>query len=247
MYPEGLDGWRPILGTHQAAVLGKASCEACRLITKTFERKCLTELLGHVRHRIGMVREGAPVRRKGFRVRDDVIVSQHEDHPDAFPAFLVLPLFDTSAGLFTPSNVWRRPVRHHIARVVLEPSRPSTSYTQDELGINITLNAETYQRMIVKIGFCGAVLKYGIDGFNPIVRDFIRGKERALGKYVRGFDLKEEIPAPKGVIHSVMLREQFIRSGVHTGTYILAFVRLFANFGAPTNAVFVGTVKNDTP
>jgi hypothetical protein len=110
--------------------------------------------------------------------------------------------------------------------------------------MEFNFDAEPYQRMLAKIALGSAILQYGTKFFDPIVCPFFRGKEpESLGKYVFGYDLDQEVKPFMGATHTIIFEEHTVR-----GTrYLVGFVRLFAVYDTPTNAVIVGIVKDDAP
>lgn len=240
--PRGLTGKHKIYGAHTAAVLGKASCEKCRRITHEFETVCQRKMLGHLRSRMGLVRDKASDFVTGNLIFADGATRQITARPDEFAASLVLPLFARNPLLFLSPGVEQEPVREWIYKVIFEPSDPHP-FGARESAITYDLDINAYQRMLAKIGLGAAILKHGTDFFTPLVCDFIRGDEQAIGKYVFGFDLEKERALHMGEAHSIKLREHE-RNGIK---YIVAFVRLFAIYGGPTNGVLVGVVKENAP
>jgi hypothetical protein len=95
-------------------------------------------------------------------------------------------------------------------------------------------NVATFGRAIAKIGYCHAVMQYGLDGFRSLaVPGLILGKYPCVPYYV-GSDLRlPPRPHPRGVMHLV-----------HHGTAILGSIRLitvtirlFAHAGTATNGM----------
>lgn len=74
---------------------------------------------------------------------------------------------------------------------------------------------------------------YGVKGFHPLVRDFIRFLPNDYRHWVGGLDDGE---IPSVALHEIGLQ---IKSTDY-GVFIVAEIRLFASFGAPTNYVVVG-------
>ncbi|MEX1180768.1 MAG: HNH endonuclease [Cucumibacter sp.] len=236
--PKSLGGKITPVGAHTAAVLGKASCEDCRRVTHAFETYCQRGLFGHLRVRLGMAQREIPNKVSGILRTTDGGFREVAGAPDDLPAFLVLPLFSTRAGLFAP-KADAPPKPEFFTREIFTP-RPGSPFEYDETGAFVSLRIDQFQRMIAKIALGTAMIRYGPKYFSSIVGPFIRGKEAGLHKYVFGFPSSQEKPPYMSETHLIQIRENSV-SGVR---YLIGFVRLFAIFGAPTYGVVIGTVNS---
>ena len=193
-----------------ATVLGRASCEDCRKITRGFETVCQQGMFGHLRTRVGLTVQGnAPPTKTGRIMNADGSFRDIVGKPNDFPAFLILPLFHREASYFLPPGSPHEPVKGYIYKVVLEED-PASPFLGENMGLNFNLDVDAYQRMLTKIALREAIVKYGPDAFTPLVCDFIRGKEHAIGRYVFGYPLEEEHPPLMGETHMVRIREHEI-------------------------------------
>jgi len=89
--------------------------------------------------------------------------------------------------------------------------------------------APTAKLGLMKIAYCNAVMKYGLDGFRPLAtRDIILGRYPNIAVFV-GSDLNTPPPPyPRGRQHSVSLG-----SITYTHTrFLTATIRLFGDSGA---------------
>ena len=94
-----------------------------------------------------------------------------------------------------------------------------------------------YGRLLAKICLGYAVAILGIDGFKPLVRDFILGKNNdEFGHWIGGSGNTDE--PPSSALHEIGLRP--ITHKATQVEYVVAEIRLFAMFGAPRNYVIVG-------
>lgn len=195
-------------------------------------------MFGHLRIRLGLSQRDVPDTVSGLLRSADGSVKPVTGHPNDFPAFLVLPLFDKNPRLWLSPGLKHIPVHRFVSKMIFEP-RAESAFRAPEVGMEHKFDVEAYQRMIAKIALGAAILKYDTGYFTPLVCDFIRGNETdVVVKYVFGYDSDQESP-PFIEGHSIQLREHE-HSGV---TYVIRFVRLFAIYGAPNNGVIVGVVE----
>jgi hypothetical protein len=81
------------------------------------------------------------------------------------------------------------------------------------------------------------VAKFGVSGFEPLVRDLILTSPEEYGHWVGGFAGTQVLEPPSKVLHEVRLLDSQQASA---GVFIIVEIRLFAEFGGPTNYVVVG-------
>lgn len=241
--PRGLGGKFAITGTHSAAVLNKASCELCRIITKNIESYCQREMFGHLRRRLKLIEGMPPAFVRGILFMRDGSTKDIVDRPERIPVGMFLPVFDRNPRLFLPTGVSHNPIREWIGKIVFPTINPAPLRgDESEIGHVIMFDAEIYQRMLAKIALGFATMYFGVNHFRPLVTDFIRGLEKdATGKYIFGFDLEDEKPStPEMMIrHRIVTNEESFDGT----TYAVCRIRLFANYGTPTNCVIVGVVE----
>lgn len=89
-------------------------------------------------------------------------------------------------------------------------------------------NLSAFARGIARIAYCNAVMKYGLDGFRPLVtRDIILGKYPNIAYFVGSDPTAPSPPYPRGVQHSVGLG-----SITYSNTkFLTATIRLFGDSG----------------
>lgn len=240
--PQGLGGNYRLENHHTAAVLGRASCEECRRITGALEDRCQTLMLGHLRRRVGLSQRPKSQQMRGIWRLADGSEIEFSDHEDKFPVTLLLPVFSDNPRLWDPVGSERHPVRQWVHCKLFDPIDHGLSQgPSDTIGVNLGFDTLSYQRMLAKIALGATILRMGDAYCTPIVNDFIRGIEPdGFGKYVFGTEFANETPPDSGEIrHTFDLRDVV----VNDVTYLVCFLRLFANYGAPTNAVIVGIVN----
>jgi hypothetical protein len=230
--PRGLGGkWAPE-GHNDALVLRRASCEACREITHGIEEDCLTSMWPQIRHRLGLREKN---RNPGVILTTAILPDgKKEDrllNADDIHAPIAIPVFGE------PGVLTNRPIQqmapYDIEILLKVPANPSAMEGLHKLGIRFMVTAPRFAQMLAKIGLGLAVAKYGIGGFQPLVQDFIRSRSEEYGHWVGGY---KEIGAASSSLHKITLSERKAPAGL----FIIAFIRLFAEFGAPTNYVVVG-------
>ena len=97
------------------------------------------------------------------------------------------------------------------------------------------MGPDIFGQLIAKIGLGFAVAEIGIDGFRPLVREFILGEKREFGHWIGGpMNFSPEPPSQS--LHQLHLA-YFDRDDEQ---YVAVYVRLFANLGGPRNYVIVG-------
>lgn len=173
--PRGLGGKNAPDGAHRAAVLGRASCEACRVITWQVETEVQREAFGHLRTRLGMTLTPPKDRVSGMLVDSNNELTWVEGPPDLFPAMIVLPIFDTAPRILADNPLQNRWIRDWFHQPLDTSSRDlplpdGIKYAGKEIGFD----AKPFERMIAKIGLGAAILKLGPDYFGSIVGGLYR-------------------------------------------------------------------------
>jgi len=98
-----------------------------------------------------------------------------------------------------------------------------------------TFNNHVFMQMLAKIAHSFAVAEGGFHSFRPLLRDLIVGSSQTASYWVGGNG--DPKPADTGGLHRLELKRE-LRLGTE---YVVCYVRLFANFGAPEYRVVVGT------
>jgi protein-S-isoprenylcysteine O-methyltransferase Ste14 len=103
----------------------------------------------------------------------------------------------------------------------------------DFVGAHTNFSAEDFARMVAKIGFCAGVFALGLGPFtNTPIKKVILGSDPCIGYWV-GSWWGESVNGTHGGLHEIRLM-------CEPGSQIHAFVRLFAQFGAPEYHVLLG-------
>lgn len=98
-----------------------------------------------------------------------------------------------------------------------------------------TFNNHIFSQMLAKIAHSYAIAEWGFYSFKPPVLDLIIGNSQTAGYWVGGNGPVK--PAYPDALHRLELKREML-----LGTeYVVAYIRLFCNFGAPEYRVVVGT------
>jgi hypothetical protein len=104
------------------------------------------------------------------------------------------------------------------------------------VAVEITGNAKVFAQMLAKIALGIAVAKLGLAGFKPTVRNFILNNPDEYGHWVGGYAGTQRYEPPSLSFHRIHLQTK----QASAGTFIIAEIQLFAEFGGPANCVVVG-------
>jgi hypothetical protein len=121
--------------------------------------------------------------------------------------------------------------------IVVAPASQQLLEQSAKVEVRGSANSVTFARMLAKIALGLAVAKYGISGFHPLVRDLIVNNPRGYGHWVGGFAGAKVSEPPSRQFHQIQLLSVQRASA---GLFIIVEIRLFAEFGGPTNYVVVG-------
>lgn len=223
--PEGLKG---------NLILGDASCAACQKITCAIEGQVLGKMMGHFRAATGMRRKDRRTKTRKVRITTDAGDEWVEFDVSEIPAVLMLPAFGKagflagrSLGEPAPARLWGQ-----VLNVDKLPKRGEGK--QMALA---GLGPDVFAQMLAKIALAYAVYTIGLDSMDLTIRPLILGAVHEFGHWVGGDDLDNSPkPATNDTLHTLQLAA-IPHNGKH---YTAVLVRLFANFGAPTNYVILG-------
>lgn len=212
-------------------VASKKRPQTCSEITRDIEQFCFRNMLGHFRHRIGFPSSQQlselPLTiihlNKQMEVRD-VAVADH-------PAMLCVPTFE-APGILTGHDgtdicgMWSSISNPEAVKKFPEGTRVG----------RVEFHARTYARMLAKIAHAFAAADAGLDTFQPLLPDFILGKSDANPNFLIGCFV-QNLPAEVGALHRMHLETAQLGDGRR---FLVANMRLFAQYGAPQYHVVVG-------
>jgi hypothetical protein len=234
------------LGTEHAVPYGlngpwtllKASCGKCAQITSHFEHDVMRSLWPDLRNALAMQSRRRDKRsptlplvvmRNG--VKETIQVPRTE-----YPTYLATPLFPPPAKFW--SNRLVRGVFTNLDTIHLAgPTfrQASERYPgADFVGAHANFSPDDFARMVAKIGFCAAVYALGLGAFTDTpIRKVILGADLCIGHWV-GCWYGEPVNGTHGGLHEIRVKCSQPDAEIH------AFVRLFAQFGAPEYHVLLG-------
>jgi hypothetical protein len=211
-----------------------ASCADCEAITSYLDGYLANAVFGHLRVHINL--------------------PSRSGHPETLPATIELADGTRAVDLATESHpyflnmpIWRPPgfmTGKQISDGFGEPGKFTYWYVPPNLRGTIGLgdgdiariidtspppNLKTFARGLAKVGYCNAVMKYGLDGFRPLVTpDIILGKYPNIAHFVGSDPTLPSPPYRRGIQHSVGLG-----SITFSNTkFLTATIRLFGDSGA---------------
>ena len=215
------------------AVLPEASCASCRDKTSEVERHCARDMFGVLR-----IKGGYPTRRPAQRPTKLPIVFRLDgqeaaiDVPiDQYPDILVMPHFPQPGMLrgAALSTSWEGGV------IIAQTQKPTRMVGADEAVVSSYLNPWTFTRFLAKIAHGLAVLRYGVDGFRPLLIDHILAGDRHAPHLIGGHT-QSYLP-DEGTEHDLAM---YTLTSDQGDRMIVAQIRLFAYRKTPTYTVVTG-------
>jgi hypothetical protein len=234
------------------AELQKASCRSCATITSQIElyiaRKIFHEFRSHVR---------APSRKKTLpsTLSANLSVGVQEMTQEFLaadqPFALMLPIWDIPGIMRQVQPSPDFPVCNVRAYNFMPSTLRETLGLPEDAPNPIvhiasgSIDNVRFARAIAKIAYCGAVARYGADGFRPLaLPDIILGKYSCVPYFV-GSDPGDPPPRDPGQIrHGIDLATATGHDGVRL---LVAAVRLFAHSGSPEHGMPIYRVVVGAP
>ena len=234
--PRGLGGNLAPTGRSAALVLQKATCERCRLITSKIEDECLRRMMDYARARLGLKRKDRSKSTMEMKLhRPDGTTERREVDSSEVLGPVVIPSY-YEAGVLTNKPITDDTVPCDYHTIIVAPARGSIRNEPADASVEISADSKKFAQMLAKIALGMAVARFGVTGFVPTVRDLILNNATGYGHWVGGYASEKRREPPAAELHGVLLQTK----QVSTGTFIIAEIRLFAAYGAPTNYVIVG-------
>jgi hypothetical protein len=217
-------------------IFPRSSCKKCEGITGPVEQSCLRMMFGPTRIRLGL-----PTRNPEERPTELILILSQETTPigelrvpaSEFP--LVIP------GLKLPPPgilVGERPHDRLVGEFTLIQNEAEVRkyLVGDKKGFRVaTFNNHVFMQMLAKIAHSYAVAEWGFHSFRALLPDLILGRSQTASHWVGGSG-RAPPPDPSGLHRLELKREVLLAT-----TYVVAYIRLFCNFGAPEYRVVVGT------
>jgi hypothetical protein len=233
--PRGLGGNEAPEGYPDALVLQNASCEKCRRITQKIEEECLLSMMGPGRAKLGLKRKDRASTGTAAHIdRLDGTSEECELHWSQVPGVIVIPSFYEALAFTNKRLPEVAPCDYKV--IIVAPARKAVHENVSQVGVAFSANSKVFAQMLAKIALGAAVARFGIAGFEPLVRNFILSEPNEYGRWVGGFAGTLRAEPRTSELHTVSLKA----NAGPLGRFIIVEVRLFAEFGGPTNCVVVG-------
>jgi hypothetical protein len=236
--PLGLGG-RIILPNSSCIVEDSKDNPSCSDITREIERLCQRDMLGNLRMRLDMPTRNPKQRPDKINIGvgdGDGVAWTHKSTIEIpvldFPRALFLPVFHPPRIITKDTDPdWLGDTWEYIDRDDLEAFH-SKYNIWPELA---HMHPLYFCRMIAKIAHAWTVGVEGIDGFEPLLLDFILGKTNVIRDYI---GCLPELPPKTEAIRKHALTTDYYR--IDDIEYVGSNVRLFSDLGAPEYVVIVG-------
>lgn len=222
--PEGLGG---------TLILLKACCRDCEDAIDKFEQPCIKQTFESPRTylRVKSKAKHKPRKRRlrvGVGAAPDTVWTTADF--DDFPFTFALPKFDPppllSGTIKTDDQIIIEKMEYWVAPGAMEKMAAFGNTAQ----VATLLTIEHLFSLIAKIGHGFAVAEFGLDGFQPLATNMIRGIPDELSDSLVG--MSEEQPPSTSALHELAIRM--------TDEYVTVLVQLFAPLSTPTFQAVVG-------
>jgi hypothetical protein len=215
--------------------LQEASCQKCEEATgAVVEGDILGRTMKAIRVHLNLKKSGSgphpkvlPLPVTGFG-QQGALQIPIEDYPIVFSMFAYAPPnIDAADGMPMVTSAV-------IVRIKHDPQALFQKYGVTAFA-SAHLDNVMMCRMLAKIGHALAVAEVGKEKFSPALVNLIRkGDERREMRFIGGTPIS--VTVPPNTLHYLALGYQKIKAKV----YVVAHIRLFAGYGAPTYTVMVG-------
>jgi HNH endonuclease len=234
--PRALGGsWAPN-GHPDAIVLQRASCRACQDTTQAIENDCMRSM-DVARKRLGMKSKDADETACGTGDRPDGSSEVVQLAWSQLPAIVTVPQFYKAGALNNSPLQEVAPCDYKFLKIASAEDPAKLGYTR--VGVRMKCDSKSFARMLAKVALGMAVAKYGVSGFVPLVRRLIVSAPEEYGRWVGGYAGTGRVDPPSSSLHEV---GGWVTDRAQ-GSLIIVELRLFAEFGGPTNYVVVGKMR----
>ena len=218
------------LGLNGDPVLPRASCDECAKITGRFEGRCLRTMFGPYRVKHGFKsrrrkdrKKPSPLKLYDKSGREKSLEMPLEEHP----AMICVPFFGPPGILIggSPSH-FVAGMRLLVTDEDFNLAEAAISNTDTAMARMTAVDLTAFTCMLAKIGhaFAYAETKGFEDGWEPLLRKLILGKDLSFYPFVGGTD-SAELPSKPNVGH--LLTNGCLST--KDATYLHVDIRLFAN------------------
>jgi hypothetical protein len=199
--------------------------------------------MNHARARLGLKRKDRfPATLKMAVTLPDGSSMHHRDIASTeVLGALAIPSFYEAGALTNRPSTATSPCDYRF--IVVSPASRPLLQQSAKVEVHSSVNSRTFAQMLAKIALGVAVANFGVFGFEPLVRNLILNRPEEYGHWVGGFAGTQIREATSTSFHEIrLLGAQRAAAGI----FIIVEIRLFAEFGGPTNYVVVGRPLRET-
>ncbi len=238
-------------------VLQAASCPACAKITRRFEQVCARTIFGPLR-----ITHDMQTRRRAERPTELEIIVEYEgasqrmmvpasEYPAAPIAMPVLPPAGIKYGYpkttqidhlnfvnISPYHVGR--MNRLIYRLLLLGAKSAT--------FTVRFQFKAFMRLLAKIAHGAAIANFGLDTFEPLLPDYILGRDKSLSYVIGGTNDKLVLKNPTVFGPEDGVQFHVLKQGVSSYnciSYVVCRIQLFSFLQTPPYEVIVGKPSDD--
>ncbi len=192
-------------------------------------------MMGPGRAKLGLKRKDrAPTTTAAHIDRLDATSEERELDWSQVPGAIVIPSFYEAGALTNKPLLDVVPCDYQF--IIVAPAKRTVHENVRRVGVALSANPKVFAQMLAKIALGVAIASFGVAGFEPVVRNFILTEPNEYGHWVGGFAGTKRAESRTKEFHIINL----IANAGPFGRFIIVEVRLFAEFGGPTNYVVVG-------
>ena len=237
--------------------LPEASCADCAAVTSAFERTCLREIFAPARAYLDAYGKrrpagrptGFPVTLKSKEGAGESVDVRLVDYPFWFMMLLMAPPgilagrtkeADARGVDVNPVQISER--GHEIKAADVVKSVPGA----ETIEMNLQMKPGDLWKLLAKIGHGFAVGERGFGNFEPLLTDFILGRDEHVGPhFIGGACSAENLPiASIGSSPGLHEARVFEISSDDGRRLLVARIQLFAALGSPVYDVVVGVPRS---
>jgi hypothetical protein len=225
-------------------VLPEASCKACEKLTSGYDTHCAEQFAGPNREHLGLRSRRRNKHRSQVPIMRDIGGRLQR---------VSIPVTDHSAALlmfnfqFPRALLGLPPTEEFTGTIVMASLHPDPGRRSRLTGnVNIVrrggFDAPTFGRMLAKVAHSYAVAERGLEGFEPVLPNLIRGIGPQYLSYYIGGD--PGLGPQSANRHELSLD---VYNNVEALDFLVVRIRLFADRGMPPYNVVVGGPKTRLP
>jgi hypothetical protein len=221
-------------------VLPRASCASCSAKTLEAERYCAHDLFGNFRVKLNLPTRHPKQRPSQlpyyvqFGNRMVRLVAPPSEHPTA----IFFPLFDSPGILDFRAPDTRGP-RDAFYWILAGDSETALVWRMRRLGGNVVAHYRydhfKFGRMLAKIAHSFAIALFGLNAFQPFLRDFILGKSNHMTYFIGSTDPEPALASPENLGYQIGWKvwQSTATNQLPPYNLLIIEIRLFPSVGLP--------------